>query len=106
MPADILGTTILRPGSVDVYKRQIYGSDLKLDTPYNTYLHTGLPPGPVANPGLRSLRAAMTPAKTDYLFFVAAGANPQGGSLFSSTIEEHARDVAGYRHALRKAGDR
>ena len=84
----------------------IYGSDLKLDTPYNTYLHTGLPPGPVANPGLRSLRAAMTPARTDYLYFVAAGANPQGGSLFSSTIEEHARDVAGYRHAMRKAGDR
>ena len=88
------------------WRGAIYGSDLKLDTPYNTYLHTGLPPGPVANPGLRSLRAAMTPAKTDYLFFVAAGANPQGGSLFSSTIEEHARDVAGYRHALRKAGDR
>jgi UPF0755 protein len=48
----------------------------------------------------------MTPARTDYLYFVAAGANPQGGSLFSSTIEEHARDVAGYRHAMRKAGDR
>jgi UPF0755 protein len=88
------------------WRGAIYGSDLKLDTPYNTYLHTGLPPGPVANPGLRSLRAAMTPARTDYLYFVAAGANPQGGSLFSSTIEEHARDVAGYRHAMRKAGDR
>jgi UPF0755 protein len=88
------------------WRGAIYGSDLKLNTPYNTYLHTGLPPGPVANPGLRSLRAAMTPARTDYLYFVAAGANPQGGSLFSSTIEEHARDVAGYRHAMRKAGDR
>jgi UPF0755 protein len=88
------------------WRGAIYESDLKLDTPYNTYLHAGLPPGPVANPGLRSLRAAMTPAKTDYLYFVAAGANPQGGSLFSSTLEEHARDVAGYRHALRKAGDR
>jgi UPF0755 protein len=88
------------------WRGAIYGNDLKLNTPYNTYLHTGLPPGPVANPGLRSLRAAMTPARTDYLYFVAAGANPQGGSLFSSTIEEHARDVAGYRHAMRKAGDR
>jgi hypothetical protein len=76
------------------WRGAIYQSDLKLNTPYNTYLHTGLPPGPVANPGLRSLRAAMTPAKTDYLYFVAAGANPQGGSLFSSTIEEHARNVA------------
>jgi UPF0755 protein len=44
----------------------------------------------VANPGLRSLRAAMEPAKTDYLYFVAAGANPQGRSLFSSTLEEQA----------------
>ncbi len=88
------------------WRGAIYGSDLKLESPYNTYLHAGLPPGPVANPGLRSLRAAMTPAKTDYLYFVAAGANPQGGSRFSSTIEEHARNVAGYRHALRKAGDR
>jgi UPF0755 protein len=84
----------------------IHQSDLKLDTPYNTYLHTGLPPGPVDNPGLRSLRAAMNPARTDYLYFVAAGADPQGRSLFSSTIEEHARDVAGYRHALKKAGAR
>ena len=82
----------------------IHESDLKLNTPYNTYLHAGLPPGPVANPGLRSLRAAMAPAKTDYLYFVAAEADPQGGSLFSSTIEEHAHNVAGYRHAVKKAG--
>ena len=41
------------------WRGAIYESDLKLDTPYNTYLHAGLPPGPVANPGLRSLRAAM-----------------------------------------------
>jgi UPF0755 protein len=77
---------------------------LKFDTPYNTYLHAGLPPGPVANPGLRSLKAAMQPAHTDYLYFVAAGANPQGGSLFSRTIEEHNRNVAGYRQAVKKAG--
>ncbi|MGA3373677.1 MAG: endolytic transglycosylase MltG [Terracidiphilus sp.] len=86
------------------WRGTIYESDLKLDTPYNTYLHAGLPPGPVANPGLRSLRAAMEPAKTDYLYFVAAGADPQGGSRFSSTVEEHARNVAGYRQAVKKAG--
>jgi UPF0755 protein len=86
------------------WRGAIHESDLKFDTPYNTYLHTGLPPGPVANPGMRSLRAAMTPAQTDYLYFVAAGADPQGGSRFSSTLEEHARDVAGYRHAVKKAG--
>jgi UPF0755 protein len=84
----------------------IHQSELKLDTPYNTYLHLGLPPGPVANPGVKSLRAAMEPAKTNYLYFVAAGANPQGRSLFASTEEEHERNVAGYRHAVKKAGGR
>ncbi len=88
------------------WRGAIYQSDLQRDTPYNTYLHTGLPPGPVANPGLRSLRAAMAPAHTDYLYFVAAGANAQGRSLFASTLEEHSRNVAGYRHALRKTGAR
>ncbi len=82
----------------------IHESDLKRDTPYNTYLHAGLPPGPVANPGMRSLRAAMEPANTDYLYFVAAGADPQGGSIFASTAREHARNVASYRNAVKKAG--
>ena len=88
------------------WRGAIYQSDLSRNTPYNTYLHTGLPPGPVANPGLRSLRAAMEPAKTDYLYFVAAGANAQGRSVFSSTLDEHNRNVAGYRHAVKKAGGR
>jgi UPF0755 protein len=84
----------------------IHGSDLKRDTPYNTYIHPGLPPGPVANPGIRSLHAAMDPARTQYLYFVAAGANPQGQSMFASTLEEHDRNVAGYRHSLKKEGSR
>jgi UPF0755 protein len=88
------------------WRGEIYASDLKLDTPYNTYLHPGLPPGPVANPGAKSLRAAMEPAKTDYLYFVAAGANAQGKSLFASTYEEHQRNVAGYRQAVKRAGGR
>jgi UPF0755 protein len=86
------------------WRGKIYESDLKFDTPYNTYLHAGLTPGPIANPGLKSLRAAMKPARTDYLYFVAAGADPQGHSRFSSTLQEHARDVAGYRSAVKKAG--
>ena len=88
------------------WRGAIHASDLKLDTPYNTYLHAGLPPGPVANPGLPALRAAMSPAHTNYLYFVAAGANPQGQSLFSSTLEEHSRQVTGYRRAMKKAGSR
>lgn len=83
----------------------IHKSDLTFNTPYNTYLHTGLPPGPVANPGIPSLRAAMHPAHTKYLYFVAAGANPQGKSIFSVTLNQHNRDVAKYRKAIRQAGE-
>jgi UPF0755 protein len=88
------------------WRGSIYASDLKRDTPYNTYLHAGLPPGPVANPGLPSLRAAMEPAQSNYLYFVAAGQNPQGKSMFATSLEEHDRNVASYRHALKKAGSR
>jgi len=84
----------------------LYQSDLNRNTPYNTYLHAGLPPGPVANPGIKSLRAAMQPAQTNYLYFIAAGANPQGRSMFSRTLDQHNRNVAGYRHAPKKAGGR
>jgi UPF0755 protein len=88
------------------WRGAIYQSDLGRNTPYNTYLHGGLPPGPIANPGVRSLRAAMAPATTDYLYFVAAGANPQGKSLFAKTLDEQSHNVAGYRHAVKKAGGR
>jgi UPF0755 protein len=88
------------------WRGAVYQSDLKFDTPYNTYLHLGLPPGPVANPGIPSLRAAMTPAATDYFYFVAAGANPQGRSLFARTLDEHTHNVAGYRHAVKKVSIR
>lgn len=88
------------------WRGTIYASDLQRDTPYNTYVHPGLPPGPVANPGIKALRAAISPAQTSYLYFVAAGENPQGRSLFASTLEEHNRNVAGYRSAMKKAGSR
>jgi len=85
------------------WRGAIYQSDLTRDTAYNTYLHPGLPPGPVANPGIPSLRAAMHPADTSYLYFVAAGSNAQGHSRFASTFDEQNRNVADYRRALRKA---
>ena len=87
------------------WRGAIHASDLTFDTAYNTYVHTGLPPGPVANPGISALRAAMHPAKTDYLYFVAAGANPQGKSLFATTLAQHNRNVLGYRKALKRAGE-
>jgi UPF0755 protein len=100
-PSIIYGLQLQR-----LWRGTIYASDLKRDTPYNTYVHAGLPPGPIANPGIPSLRAALQPAKTDYLYFVAAGDNPQGKSIFSSTLEEHERNVAGYRRLMKKAGGR
>lgn len=78
------------------YRGAIYASDLQFDSLYNTYRHPGLPPGPIANPGLASLRAALLPAKTDYLYFVSDAA---GHSRFSATIEEHGKNVAAYRKA-------
>jgi UPF0755 protein len=89
-----------------LWRGTIYASDLKRDTPYNTYLHAGLPPGPVANPGIPALRAAMQPAETNYLYFVAANQNPQGRSIFAATLDEHNRNVASYRQAMKKAGSR
>jgi UPF0755 protein len=65
-------------------------ADLQIDSPYNTYRYPGLPPGPVANPGLASLRAAAGPAPTEFLYFVA---RHDGSHAFSKTIEEHNRNV-------------
>lgn len=88
------------------YRGTIYQSDLNADSPYNTYRNTGLPPGPICNPGLSALSAAIHPAKTNYLYFVAASADPSGHSRFAATLEEHQRNVQAYRHALHAAGGR
>lgn len=64
-------------------------SDLKIDSPYNTYLYKGLPPGPICNPGLDSIKAAIEPAEEDYLYFVL-GEN--GRHIFSKTYQEHLKN--------------
>ena len=79
------------------YNGTLTGADLHLNSPYNTYEHTGLPPGPIGNPGEASLRAALQPAQTDFLYFVA---NTQGGHFFSATLAEHNRNVTKYRRLL------
>jgi UPF0755 protein len=79
------------------YNGALTGKDLQFDSPYNTYEHGGLPPGPIGNPGEASLRAALHPAQTDYLYFVA---NTQGGHFFSATLAEHNQNVVKYRRLL------
>jgi UPF0755 protein len=79
------------------YNGKLTGADLHFPSPYNTYVHAGLPPGPIGNPGEASLRAALDPAKTDYLYFVA---NTQGGHFFAATLAEHNRNVTKYRRLL------
>lgn len=82
------------------YSGVIHESDLHLDSPYNTYRYAGLPPGPIASPGAASLKAAMAPATTDYLYFVS---DNQGHHRFARTPEEHARNVAAYRRSVKES---
>jgi UPF0755 protein len=78
------------------WRGTIYASDLQSPSPYNTYKHTGLPPGPISNPGIAALRAAMHPAQTEYLYFVSDAA---GHTRFSVDLKEHAEQVQAYRQA-------
>jgi len=80
-----------------LYRGRILLKDLKYESPYNTYVAPGLPPGPICNPGRDSLLAALSPAPGDYLYFVA---DAKGGHRFSRTYGEHLRAVRQYRNSF------
>ncbi len=82
------------------YGQRLLAVDKEVDSPYNTYKHGGLPPGPISSPGVASLRAALQPAKAPYLYFVS---NADGKThTFSRTSAEHERAVARYRRDIAK----
>lgn len=76
------------------HKKRVLYRDLKIDSPYNTYRNFGLPPGPIASPGIDSIKAALHPASVDYLYYVA---EQDGSHIFSRTIAEHDKAIAAVR---------
>jgi len=81
-----------------LWQGRLLSRDLQIDDPYNTYRYPGLPPGPIGSPGRASIRAALHPARTPYLYFVA---RPGGGHRFSATLREHNAAVARLRQSRR-----
>jgi UPF0755 protein len=79
------------------FGRRLTRADLQSDSPYNTYMHRGLPPGPICNPGRGSLRGALRPAQTEYLYFVSKN---NGTHHFSETLAEHNQAVRKYQLGL------
>ena len=100
MPLQCDPTTVYAALLEHRYRGVIYKSDLASGNAYNTYAHAGLPPGPIANPGARSLKAALDPAKTGALYFVAKG-DGSGSHRFSATLSEHKLAVQNYRKTQR-----
>ena len=98
MKLDCDPTTVYAALLDGAYRGAIYKSDLRNTSPYNTYENGGLPPGPIANPGLASLEAALNPANTSYLYFVARP-DGSGGHTFSRNLAAHGVAVSRYRRA-------
>lgn len=80
-------------------KQRLLKSDLKINSPYNTYLNYGLPPGPINNPGLKAIESVLNYEKHNYIFFVATG---KGGHKFTATYKEHLEAVAEYRKNVKQ----
>jgi UPF0755 protein len=80
------------------YEGRLTREELAIPNAYNTYVHAGLPPGPISNPGRASLEATFEPAETNYLFFVAE-AGGSGGHVFSESLQAHNQAVGAYRRS-------
>lgn len=78
---------------LDRPKERLFYKDLKVKSPYNTYLNKGLPPGPIASPSLRSIEAALNPEASEYLFYVTKK-DGSSGHLFAKTYKEHQQNIA------------
>jgi UPF0755 protein len=98
MRLDCDPTTVYAALLENRYRGTIYRSDLANMSRWNTYQHPGLPPGPIANPGLSSIKAVLAPPETHYLYFVAK-ADGSGGHTFSDSLVDHYAAVANYQHA-------
>ena len=101
MKLDCDPTTVYAALLENRYRGTIYRSDLESTNPYNTYQKKGLPPGPIASPGLGAIQAALAPAETPFLYFVAK-ADGSGGHNFSDSLARHEAAVASYRRVTHR----
>jgi len=97
MPLGADPTVIFALKKAGTWDGNVRRADLALDSPYNTYVHAGLPPGPICSPGLASLRAAAAPAETPHLYFVSRN---DGSHVFAATLSEHNRNVEQWQKAF------
>jgi len=101
MKLDCDPTTVYAALLENRYRGTIYRTDLDSENAYNTYRHAGLPPGPIANPGVAAIRAVLNPGNSAALYFVLRP-DGSGGHQFSNSLAEHSAAVARYRHGLEK----
>ena len=97
MPLACDATVIYAMKLAGTYEGRLSRADLRMESPYNSYVHAGLPPGPIANPGARSIRAALNPARSDYLYYVSRN---DGTHQFSRDLRSHTNAVNKFQRSF------